>query len=356
MPRHEHAAHGMQPAGAVDPDSLHPEGPHTHRHGDHVHTHDARADGLVFQVILFALIVLQVVLAWWKRTHPRAFQQASTLGLWLMPAGTAVFARSVRFMVPWVVWSAATAVYVRLARQKPLQRYTPQAVYRFFDLVYRAASACATGGYAVIMLMIMLPPLQAAVPPAVLDHLVAGMLYGLYYAVLTRDVTELAAESIASSLGCSKNKKDDDDSQQRPVPRGMCALCGDDLRAAGEGSAEEEGVVDELADRPGALGGGRGPAPGPKPASWRPAGRPAPPGAPSAAAALPRTVRITGANGVTLYRLECGHTYHEVRGARVGKGEGLEGIGRARSGHRVPALLNGTELLKARQHRPLHPQ
>lgn len=217
----------------------HDAAPHLHEHGDHAHVHDPVRDAVVFWALVLGLVLMQCGLKYWKERRPRQFNGVSLLGLWLFPAGSAALSRAWVFAATWVAFSLAVGWHLRLARQKPLQATTPRRVYRFFDRLYRGASGLAVACYAAIMALILMPPLQALIPRAVVDALVGGCLLGLYFCVVTRDVTEFAAESIASTLGYSK--KHDDDEVQRAVPRGLCALCGEDLRAAGE---EEEGSGD----------------------------------------------------------------------------------------------------------------
>jgi RING finger protein 121/175 len=314
-----HAGHGHAMGGDGGA-PLHPLGPHTHEHTvdgvTHAHVHDPARDGLVFWLMMLGLGGMQLGLKWWKQRHPRSFQVVSLGGLWAFPAVSAAVGGGWRFLVAWALFTAACAYYLRLARQKPLQPRTPKRVYSFFDVAYRLGSATAMWSYSIVVVLVLAPPLQLLVPQVVVDALVAGMLAGTYFCVITRDVTELAAETMSSTLGYAKSqlkrRKDDDGDggggSVRPVPRGLCALCGDDLKAAGEGSAEEEGIVSPLdrqtaapspatvAARSSPLGGGAG------------AGRRR--GAAPDAAPAKRTVKLRGAGGETLYRLECDHTFH----------------------------------------------
>ena len=318
--RMEHEAHR---GDSSDHGQFHPAGPHTHAHTvdgvTHLHVHDAKRDGLVFYSLVFGLFGMQLALKSWKQRYPRSFQTFSLGALWLFPCISAVMSSGYRFIVVWLIYSIACGYVCWLAKQKPLKVTTPRLVYAFFDRIYRTASATVMWSYGTMMVFMMLPPLQLLVPRFVIDYLVLGMLFGTYFCVVTRDVTELAAETIASSLGYTK--KGDDDSATKPIPRGLCALCGEDLKTAGEASAEEEGVETDDHIDPAAQAFARalGQQPGVKQAppamkqsSLGAKGKAGTRSKSAAATDVPKkTVRLRGSGGEILYRLECGHTFHE---------------------------------------------
>lgn len=113
--------------------------------------------------------------------------------------------------------------------------------------------------------------------------------------VLTRDIADVVGEHIAVSIGY--RKKDDDDSL-RPVPENVCALCGCDLRPDVASAAEEGqsgGLVPASALTTQAQQHGQ--------RQQQQQGRGGS-GAPRGA------VRLEGAGGEAIYRLECTHAFH----------------------------------------------
>lgn len=105
--------------------------------------------------------------------------------------------------------------------------------------------------------------------------------------VLTRDVADVVGEHIAVSIGY--RKKDDDDSA-RPVPQNICALCGCELHPD-EASAAEEGGAAAVQTAPSRLQ---------QPQPSRPVG--------GRGAATRGAVRVEGAGGEAIFRLECSHS------------------------------------------------
>lgn len=289
----------LTPAVALAPMpmNVHPPGPHVHDHGSHRHGHDTRADAIMFYTMVIGAVVMQFVLQYWRQTHPRSFNLASLGGLWLLPAATSVVSGYWRFVAVWLLYSCAAAVFLRLARERPLRTSTPRLVYRFFEVAYATSTGLAAAGYSTLLIAVMLPGAAVLLPRALVDILLTAVMFGVYFGVLTRDLAELAGETIASSLGYSKRRGDDD---SRPVPRGLCALCGEDLLPPGQ---EEEGG-ESLRQQLNAL---QEPARAPSAAAG-PAGTAA--AVAAAAAAAPRTVRLAAGGGRVIYKLECGHVFH----------------------------------------------
>ena len=278
-----HAGHGHAIA--------HPAGPHIHEHGGHAHVHDERSDAIAFYAMVFGMVGMQLLLRWWQRTRPRSFALVSLMLLWIIPFATAIVSRFWRFPIAWLAYSAVAAYFVRMARERPLRATTPKKVYRFFEVAYAATTRLAAVGY-ICAIVVLTPGIASKFTFAIMDLLLHAVIYGVYFGVVTRDLAELAAETMASSLGYSK--KDDGDSA-RPVPRGLCALCGEDLLPAG---GEEEGgdarqqlrALEEPVRAPSVALGPTNAAPVP--------------------VAAPRTVRLAVGGGSVIYKLECGHIFH----------------------------------------------
>lgn len=298
-----HVGHDHGHAVEMQDRMVHPPGQHVHVHEDHAHVHDPLRDGLVFYAVMFGLVFMQFALKYWKQRNPRSFQGVSLLLLWAFPGLSSLMSHAWKFFATWLLFTLSVVYHMRLARAKPLKSTTPKRVYRFFDTLYKAASGTAIGSYTALMSFILMPPLQLVVPQFVISGLVAGCMCGIYFCVVGRDVTEYCAETIANSLGYTK--KHDDDDVVKAVPRGLCALCGEDLKSAGE--IEEGGADGDMgALDPHAAPFNRGFA---QPAGSRPAANRRG-GAQQAPSEEQRTVRLRGAHGETLYRLACKHEFH----------------------------------------------
>ena len=163
------------------------------------------------------------------------------------------------------------------------------AVFRFFDVAFRTSSAVAVCSYVVMIGLVMAVPHGRSdhLPAFLLDTLLVGMLYGIYFGVLTRDVADVVSEHIAVSIGY--RKKDDDDSA-KPVPQNVCALCSCELRPDSASSIEEGTAGEGAASLAAVLAAPAGPPPGRQPQQ------------------RPRTVRLEGVGGEAIYRLECSHS------------------------------------------------
>jgi hypothetical protein len=211
------------------------------------HTHDHRAyqqkaaaaDRIVLLSMLFAMAAVSVGVQWWRTKHTKSFQLSSFLALWMFPALAGVYYFWTRFLFVWLVYSACTAYVVTIARQKPLLPTTPRFIYQYFSALYHGCTYAIVGGYFVFLIVVLVaqPPPGAGRPGSgipktwgmvITDYLFSGMIYGLYFCVLTRDVAELSAESISNALGYFKKNDDDSVNQETVPPDNVCALCGNE--------------------------------------------------------------------------------------------------------------------------------
>lgn len=191
---------------AVPHPAQHPPGVHTHIHDGVIHAHDTRADSWIFWTFALCVVAVQVLVFHWKRKSPKTFGLVTTGALWAFPMANALYMLSVKFIGAWLLFSLATGYFVRLATRKPLPPTTPRAgtpapspsqyttplivylisspVYRYFDVVYRASSAIAVCSYGALMFAIVaVPNANAVLPTALLDWLLVGMLYSVYFGV-----------------------------------------------------------------------------------------------------------------------------------------------------------------------------
>jgi hypothetical protein len=92
-------------------------------------------------------------------------------------------------------------------------------MYRFTIFLM---SAC----YTLILFLFFLRPFIPFLPTLIYDYIIKVFFYGAYFCIFTRDLTEVVNEYITNSLGFLKQS---DENSSSGAPRGVCALCGDDL-------------------------------------------------------------------------------------------------------------------------------
>jgi RING finger protein 121 len=159
---------------------------------------------------LVLILVLQFALLALRAKFPQRFNEATLLLLWLFPllqVWRDINWMSALFIVAWAAWSAHTLSLVRLAMRKPLDKLTPQRVYKWFLGTH---TVCYVAGMSAIYACLLLPL------PALFV-----LFYALYFAVLGRDFAEICTTRISSTIGYT--------SHASPPPN-LCALCGDELR------------------------------------------------------------------------------------------------------------------------------
>jgi hypothetical protein len=217
-------------------------------HAGHHHLQRREASFVLWSTIA-ALVLSQVALTRLKAAYPRVFRSVSLVGLWLVPLFFAVPGRWWAFLTLWGAFSSVAAVFAVLARAQPLARETPRRIYLLLDLTYRACLSTASACWTCILGMALFPGIVVLVPGRAIDAVMMGVVFSLYFGVLTRDVGELAAETMTAKI--SYRKRDEDEAEtarstaaaasarRLPARRHHCALCGEELRVIGEGSAVE---------------------------------------------------------------------------------------------------------------------
>ncbi|KAI9593812.1 hypothetical protein BDF19DRAFT_447002 [Syncephalis fuscata] len=194
---------------------------------------------VMFVIFLGAIAGSQIVFFFWKRHHLRSFQLATVIGLWLIPAAFCIYGGLVRFLIIWAIYSLANGWIIHRATQTPLHHLTPALVYKWFQILYRVTYAVAMSGYILIMLSIV-GITQIFFNVENIVAISADLLfYGLYFGVFSRDLVELCADRMASSIGYY-NK---DGLPNKQLSDGVCAICGAniDVGAGPDGHNEHEG-------------------------------------------------------------------------------------------------------------------
>lgn len=64
-------------------------------------------------VMFGTLFVGQIVLFIWRKKHPRSYNAATLLGMWLIPLGYSIYLSHSRFITVWLLYSLVTGVICR---------------------------------------------------------------------------------------------------------------------------------------------------------------------------------------------------------------------------------------------------
>jgi Ring finger domain len=215
---------------------------HFHIHQGHPHVHRPHNDSFVFYTILISLVVIQGLIFFWRRNHAKSFKLFLVFALWFFPFmssisnlftanngnSKSIVTSTLQFLFLWGIFSISTSVQlIPVVFTKPMSKTTPRNVFRYFDFMYRFTIFLMSACYTLILFLFFLRPFIPFVPTTIYDYIIKVFFYGAYFCIFTRDLTEVVNEYITNSLGFLKNS--DDNSGSSGAPRGVCALCGDDL-------------------------------------------------------------------------------------------------------------------------------
>lgn len=78
---------------------------------------------LIFFTTLFAS---QLLISIWKKYHPRSYNMATLIGLWIIPFWIAIIAGNNRFVIIWILFSIFNGYIVRIALETPMKSLTPR--------------------------------------------------------------------------------------------------------------------------------------------------------------------------------------------------------------------------------------
>ncbi|RKP26680.1 RING finger protein [Syncephalis pseudoplumigaleata] len=163
---------------------------------------------IMFVIFLGAIAGSQVVFFFWKRHHIRSFQLATVIGLCALPG--------------------------YLGHLHAGQRM--DLVYKWFQMLYQVTYAVGMAGYLLFMFCIIgVAQLFISIENAVGIALYL-LFYGLYFGVFSRDLVELCADRMASTLGYY-NK---DGLPSKQLNDGVCAICGANIEAASSSDGQHE--------------------------------------------------------------------------------------------------------------------
>lgn len=223
---------------------------HDPHHGHH-HLKPSQASFVLWTTVI-VFIVGQAALVACKKHYPRGYSISSLIGLWLMPLGFSIMSSWYRFLCCWILFSLLALYFLYIIRYQPLSLKTPRYVYLWLDITYRSCLSVASFTGSIILVLIFVPLLTTFIPTFVLELLVSGLTYSIYFGVLIRDIGEVIAEIMVTNVSklklYQKNSKDDDDDNDKDSSSFInkrhngenCALCGEYLRIIGEGTIVEE--------------------------------------------------------------------------------------------------------------------
>ena len=77
-------------------------------------------------VMFGTLFIGQIVLFIWRKKHPRSYNAATLLGMWLIPLGYSIYLSHSRFITVWLLYSLVTGVICR-----KVSEYGKQAMISF---------------------------------------------------------------------------------------------------------------------------------------------------------------------------------------------------------------------------------
>lgn len=212
----------------------------THRYFVHRSQREERRALIVLFVFVVTLVGFQYLVMECRKKHDRAYLLVSLVGLWLIPAGCAVYFVFPSVLAVWSLFTVATGHVMYLATRRELAKQTPRQVYKWFSVVTRVCFACGALGYVVVLSEFFAIPraLGLAGYGAPVGAAILGG--GLYLGVLTRDCASLCAETMAARMGLGTSR---DEEERRELPPTMCCVCAGALVGT---AAESESELSQL--------------------------------------------------------------------------------------------------------------
>ncbi|KAI9209799.1 uncharacterized protein BJ171DRAFT_576584 [Polychytrium aggregatum] len=254
-------------------------------------------------ILITALITSQIAILSWKKFHPRSFNWATLIGLWIIPPLIGLRSGSYRYLFFWALYSVANSFIVKRAYESPLSSSTPGLVYNWYAWIYSISYAIGIFGYAIVAAAFFhIPALLFGVDiegeSLIVQRGIVLIFYGLYFGTLSRDFVERLSDRMATKIGYYNPKG----IPHKQLHQDVCAICGEstgllDSTAAATAARPRKGPIEIGAS---SLAEPNNPA-----TIW---------------AQLLRSgyrlgVGLLGDDG-KLHKLTCDHTYHEscIRG------------------------------------------
>eukprot|EP00457_Paulinella_chromatophora_P005837 gb/GEZN01005854.1/.p1 GENE.gb/GEZN01005854.1/~~gb/GEZN01005854.1/.p1 ORF type:complete len:573 (-),score=113.59 gb/GEZN01005854.1/:25-1611(-) len=198
-------------------------------HGSHTHTKEEtlRDTGYIFSVMIAVMIGAQLLLYAWQKLHPSTYKLFTLLGIWIAPIA---WGYSISWYKVEVVWGTITVIsgyIVWLATRTPLAKSTPRTVYAWLRFLYKVNTTMLFGGNSLVMLDFVGVPLFVLGWPTGKMSLYGWWFcfVGLYFGLLLRDFSDVCSSRMASTMGYYSK----DGMPSRQLMDGVCAICDDEM-------------------------------------------------------------------------------------------------------------------------------
>lgn len=173
--------------------------------------------------IFVTLFATQIFLFFWEKRHKRSYNAATLFGMLIIPPIWAISAGFTRFLIIWTIYSLVTAVIVRKATRKPLDRWTPRVVYGYFLKVFKLTYGVGTAGYLGFLIAFFGFPGLLMHAEAWLEMTLNLLFYGVYFGVVTKDLADYCTDRMASTMGFVT----DDGMPMKHLNKDTCGVCGE---------------------------------------------------------------------------------------------------------------------------------
>eukprot|EP00118_Oscarella_pearsei_P016598 m.160340 g.160340 ORF g.160340 m.160340 type:complete len:311 (+) comp38767_c1_seq1:67-999(+) len=177
-------------------------------------------------IFFLIMIIAQISLVAWKKTHPKSYHVVTLIGLWLIPMMFVFYLGWWRMVTIWSVFTVATSYVLFRATRNPMETTTPRFVYRWFLFVYKACYGLVLIGYIFIMVILLGGGNLAHVrPDSLMEFGSTVVFYGLYYGVLGRDIAEVCTDVIAVKIGYVASSG----MPVKSLSDHVCSICGQQM-------------------------------------------------------------------------------------------------------------------------------
>lgn len=190
------------------------------------HRGHEKMHGYMILILLASVVIAQIILVNWKKLHFKSYQRVTMMGMWLIPLCISVHSHWWRFVFIWTIFTVGTCIVMSWALQKPIAGTTPRWVYKWFYVIYLQSCAVCVFGYVVVMLTLLgVNVVFRAKPQSWMDVGLLFLFYGVYYGVLSRDVSEAVTDRMACTIGYYTTTG----VPVRQLESNVCAVCGNKI-------------------------------------------------------------------------------------------------------------------------------
>ncbi|KAG1673724.1 RING finger protein 121 [Nymphon striatum] len=177
-------------------------------------------------ILLVVMIVAQIFLIEWKKRHNKSYKMLSLIGLLTVPTLMCVKRGWWRFVIIWCCFSVITAFILKKALSKPILPTTPRLVYKWFYFMYKVSYVLGIIGYCITMASLFGFSLVFNIKPTTATDVgFLFLFYGLYYGVVSLDLSEIATHKMAAHIGYYTETG----VPLRVLSPNICAVCGNPI-------------------------------------------------------------------------------------------------------------------------------